>query len=68
MIEKLKGEKLQAYIPIYVDRETKNQEQSDIIVHLFPSEVINKQIELSTAQTAVMYKPVKINHLTGSSK
>ena len=49
-------EKMRRYSVIYVDRKTGEQENSSLEMSLYDAEVIDKQIELSTATTAVMLK------------
>ena len=50
------GEKMKRYVVIYVDRKTGEQEISGFEMSLYDAEVIEKQIELSTAKTAVLLK------------
>ena len=57
--EELKGEKMETYRPIFVDRKTGTHEEASYTVSLFPSEVINWQARLSTAKTGVMAKKEK---------
>ncbi len=52
------GKKLRGYRAIFIDRLTGKEEKSGYIVHLYPSEVIPKQIEQSTVKTVVMYEEV----------
>ncbi len=57
-IEELQGEKMKVYRPIFIDRRTGQETEFRDTVHLFPSEVIGKQIEQSTAKTVVVYREV----------
>ena len=56
MKQNTKLETFQAYRPIFVDRKTGTQQEADYLVHLYPSEVIEKQIELSSIKTVVLFK------------
>ena len=54
---KNKNEKMESYRAIFIDRETMQEiGVSDYDVHLYPNEVISRQVEQSTAKTIVMYQ------------
>ena len=56
IIEQLKGEKLNRYRPVYINRKTGEQNEAEFTISLFPSEVIDRQIAQSTDKTIVMFK------------
>jgi hypothetical protein len=57
--DNMQKEKLESYTPIFIDRQTGEETLADYQVSLYPSEVISKQIENSTAKTILMYKKAK---------
>jgi hypothetical protein len=57
--DNMQKEKLESYTPIFIDRQTGEETPADYKVSLYPSEIISKQIENSTAKTILMYKKVK---------
>jgi len=57
--DNMQKEKLESYTPIFIDRQTGKETPADYKVSLYPSEVISKQIENSTAKTILMYKKAK---------
>lgn len=56
IIEQIKGEKLQSYRPIFIDRRDGSEDAATYTVSLFPSEVIAKQVAMSTKNIVVMFK------------
>jgi hypothetical protein len=57
--DNMQKEKLESYTPIFIDRQTGKETPADYQVSLYPSEIISKQIENSTAKTILMYKKEK---------
>ena len=58
----LTGENMKSYRPMFVTRRTGEIVPGNSTISLFPSEVISRQIENSTAKTAVLYKEVLTQH------
>jgi hypothetical protein len=54
-IEKLKGELMKQYYPNFLDLRTGLSERANYQVHLFPSEVDQKQAEQSSRNIVVSY-------------
>ena len=59
MYQPKQGETMSIYNVITIDRKTGDQETLDFIIHLYPGEVIDNQVEQSTAKTAVLFKKIE---------